>query len=151
VCRVSRCIVVMQDPWVVGRKFGSFLSNFFTLSFQYFQIVNVIKPYWSFCPLLPRQAHGGEFANFIVSSRILEPRVNTTWGRALPWGQVTKFIWLCDLVHYTFLKSTSIRSLCLSERKKTFIRCESNYIKSYWFVKIVREFNYIWIPVPVLE
>jgi hypothetical protein len=31
--------------------------------------VNVIKPYWGFCPLLPRQAHGDEFANFIVRPR----------------------------------------------------------------------------------
>jgi hypothetical protein len=31
---------------------------------------NVIKPYWGFSPLPPRQAHGGEFANFIVKSRI---------------------------------------------------------------------------------
>ena len=32
----------MQDPWVVGKKFVSFPSNFFTQPFQYFQIVNVV-------------------------------------------------------------------------------------------------------------
>jgi hypothetical protein len=31
---------------------------------------SVIKPYWGFCPLLPRQAHGGKFTNFIVASYI---------------------------------------------------------------------------------
>jgi len=39
---VSRCIVVMQDPRVVGKKFGSFPSNYFTHPFQYFQIVNLV-------------------------------------------------------------------------------------------------------------
>jgi hypothetical protein len=32
--------------------------------------VNVIKPYSGFCPVLPWQAHRGEFANFIVRPRI---------------------------------------------------------------------------------
>ena len=32
----------MQDPWVVGKKFGSFPSNFFTQPCQYFQIVNLV-------------------------------------------------------------------------------------------------------------
>ena len=32
----------MQDPWVVGKKFGSFPSIFFTQPFQYFQIVNLV-------------------------------------------------------------------------------------------------------------
>jgi hypothetical protein len=32
---------------------------------------SVIKPYWSFCPLLPRQAHRVKFANFIVGICIL--------------------------------------------------------------------------------
>ena len=41
-CRVSRCIVVIQDPWVVGKKFGSFPLNFFTQPVQYFQIVNLV-------------------------------------------------------------------------------------------------------------
>jgi len=40
---VSRCIVVMQDPRVVGKKFGSFPSNFFTQLFQYFQIANLVN------------------------------------------------------------------------------------------------------------
>jgi len=31
----------MQDPWVVGKNFGSFSSNFFTQPFRYFQIVNL--------------------------------------------------------------------------------------------------------------
>jgi len=39
---VSRCIVVMQDSLVVGKKFGSFPSNFITQPFQYFQIVNLV-------------------------------------------------------------------------------------------------------------
>jgi hypothetical protein len=30
---------------------------------------NIIKPYWGFCPLLPWQAHGGDFANLIVRPR----------------------------------------------------------------------------------
>jgi hypothetical protein len=32
-CRVSRCIVMMRDPWVVGKKFGSFSSNLFMQPF----------------------------------------------------------------------------------------------------------------------
>jgi hypothetical protein len=40
---MSRCIVVMQDPWVVGKKVGSFPSNTFTQPFQYFQIVNLVE------------------------------------------------------------------------------------------------------------
>jgi hypothetical protein len=47
------------------------VSVFFTLPFQYFQIVNLVDclsiQHWGFCPLLPRQAHGGEFLNFIVT------------------------------------------------------------------------------------
>jgi hypothetical protein len=30
-----------------------------------------MKPYWGFFPLPPRQEHGGEFANFIVTSPLL--------------------------------------------------------------------------------
>ena len=41
-CHVSRCSVVMQDPWVVGKKFRSFPSNFFTQLLQYFLIVNLV-------------------------------------------------------------------------------------------------------------
>jgi len=41
-CRVSRCIVVMQDTWVVGKKFGSFPSKSFTQPFQCFQLVNFV-------------------------------------------------------------------------------------------------------------
>jgi len=41
-CRVSRCVVVMQDTRVVGKKFGLFPSNIFTQPFQYFQIVNLV-------------------------------------------------------------------------------------------------------------
>ena len=33
---------MMQDPWVVGKKFRSFPSNFFTQPFQYFQIANLV-------------------------------------------------------------------------------------------------------------
>ena len=40
--RLSRCTVVMQDPWVVGKKYGSFPSKFFTQPVQYFQIVNLV-------------------------------------------------------------------------------------------------------------
>ena len=59
----------MQDPCVVGKKFGSFPSNFFKQPFQYFQIVNLVDClsswYKFFCPVLPGQAHGCELANFI--------------------------------------------------------------------------------------
>ena len=58
---------MMQDPLVVGKKLGSFPSNFFTQPFQYFQIVNLVDCLSIFCRVLPRQAHGGEFANFIVT------------------------------------------------------------------------------------
>ena len=60
----------MQDLWVVGKTFGSFPSNFFTQPFHYFQIVNLVDCLTGFCSVLPRQAHGSEFANFIVSPRI---------------------------------------------------------------------------------
>jgi len=33
---------MMQDPQVVGKKFGLFLSSFFMQPFQYFQIVNLV-------------------------------------------------------------------------------------------------------------
>ena len=33
---------MMQDPRVVGKKFGSFPSNLFAQPFQYFQIVNLV-------------------------------------------------------------------------------------------------------------
>ena len=38
----EQCIVVMQDPWVAGKKIRSFASDFFTQPFQYFQIVNLV-------------------------------------------------------------------------------------------------------------
>jgi hypothetical protein len=40
---------------------GLFPSNFITRPFQYIQIANLVD-----CPLLPQQAYGVEFANFIV-------------------------------------------------------------------------------------
>ena len=33
----------MQDPWYVGKNFGSFPSTFFAQPFQYFQIVNLVE------------------------------------------------------------------------------------------------------------
>ena len=44
---MSRCIVVMQDPLVVGKKFRSFPSNFLMQPFQYFQIVNLVDSFSS--------------------------------------------------------------------------------------------------------
>jgi len=60
---------VMQDPRVAGKKFGPCPSNYFTQPFHYFQIVNLVDCFIGFCPVLSQQAHGGEFANFIVSPR----------------------------------------------------------------------------------
>jgi hypothetical protein len=40
---------------------------------------NVIIPYWGFCPLLPLQAHGGEFANFIVTPPLVRVCSSQAW------------------------------------------------------------------------
>jgi hypothetical protein len=60
--------------WVVGKKLVSFPSNFSTPinnnTVMKRWYANVIKPYWGSCQLLPRQAHSGEFANFIVRPRV---------------------------------------------------------------------------------
>jgi len=69
-CGVSRCIIVMQDPRVIGKKFWSFPSNFFTQPFQYFQIANLVVCLSSWYKFIMNNPHGGEFANFIVRPRI---------------------------------------------------------------------------------
>ena len=60
----------MQDPWVAGKMFGGFPSNFFTQPFQYFQIVNLVDCLSSWYIFIMKQAHGGEFANFVVTPNI---------------------------------------------------------------------------------
>ena len=63
---MSRCIVVMQDPRVVGKKFRSFPCNFFTQPFQYFQIVNLVDCLSNWYKFIMDNEPGGEFANVIV-------------------------------------------------------------------------------------
>jgi hypothetical protein len=55
---------VMQDPRVVGKKFGSFPSNFFTQPSQFFQIVNLVDN----TKALVQCCHG---KHTVVSSRTL--------------------------------------------------------------------------------
>ena len=62
---------MMQDPRVVGKKFGSFPSNFFKQPFQYFQILNLVDCLSSWYKFITNVAHGGEFAYFIVNPRII--------------------------------------------------------------------------------
>ena len=55
----------MQDPWVVGKKFWSFPSNFFTQSFQYFQIVNLVDCLSSWNKFFMNSPSYINFANFV--------------------------------------------------------------------------------------
>ena len=65
---------MMQDPRVVGKKFESFRSNFFTQPFQYVQIVNLVDYLSSWYKFIMNEVHSGEFANFII-----RPRNQTDW------------------------------------------------------------------------
>jgi hypothetical protein len=62
-----------------GKKFGPFPSNFSTQPFQYFQIVNLVDCLSSWYKFIVNEAHGGEFANFIVGLRICD-KVLTFFG-----------------------------------------------------------------------
>jgi hypothetical protein len=65
--RVSRRIVMMQDTKTHSdnNRRHSERDCHRSTTTQLWNNVNVIKPYWDFCPLLPRQAHDGEFTNFV--------------------------------------------------------------------------------------
>jgi hypothetical protein len=67
---MSRCIVVIQDSRVDGKKFGSFPSNFFTQPFQYFKIVNLVDCLPSWYKFIMNNPSNIRFANFIVRTRI---------------------------------------------------------------------------------
>ena len=54
----------MQDPWVAGKKFGSFLSNIFTQPFQYFQILNLVDSLSSWYKFIMNNPSNIMFANF---------------------------------------------------------------------------------------
>ena len=60
----------MQDPWVVGKKFSSFPSNFFTQPFHYFQIVSLVDCLSSWYKLISNNLAIIKFANFIVKPHI---------------------------------------------------------------------------------
>ena len=61
----------MQDLWVVGKNFWSFLSKFFMQPFQYFQIVNLVDSLSSWYKFIKNNPWTIKFANFIVSSTYL--------------------------------------------------------------------------------
>ena len=61
----------MQDPWIFGKNFGSFPSNFFTQRFQYFQIVNLVDCLSSWYKFIMNNPANIKFANFIFRPRIL--------------------------------------------------------------------------------
>jgi hypothetical protein len=64
-----RVTVVHKDKAVVSRrKRLQQINNNTGVKHRH---VNVSKPYYGFCPVLPWQAHGGEFANFIVLPHVL--------------------------------------------------------------------------------
>ena len=88
---MSRCIVVMQDPWVVGKKFGPFPSNFFTQPFQYFQIVNLVDCLSSWYKFIMNKPVIIKFANFIVSY-IYPDDAAETLSRSTPIKQICAWI-----------------------------------------------------------
>ena len=59
----------MQDPWVVGKKFGSFPSNIFTQPFQYFQIINMACCLSSWYKFIMKNHSNIKFANFVINAR----------------------------------------------------------------------------------
>ena len=67
----------MQDPWVVGKMFGSFPSNLFTQPFQYFQIVNVVDCLSSWYKFIMNNPSNIKFANFIVTPRTVSFHLST--------------------------------------------------------------------------
>jgi len=56
----------MQDPWVVGKKFGTFPSNVFTQPFRYFQIVNLVDCLSSWYKFIMNNPSNIKFTNFII-------------------------------------------------------------------------------------
>jgi hypothetical protein len=87
-----------------------------------------MKPYWGFCPLLPQQAHGGEFANFIVKL-IYNTRNCYNLNFKLWLGLVNTFYFLFSIMElWNQLLRTFIKELCL---------------KVYLFVSFVRITFYV--------